>query len=156
EALRSYAKQSGQSLELQNQFAEIKLWAERRAGEMLKGMIKNKGACGKPAGLRDESAPRLEEIGISQIQSHRWQKIAAIPQREFEFFIADAKTRRQEITSAAVLRLAGEIERRVRKQRAEDVGQTRPLEFLVGKTAFSTIVVAPPWDTLGGKNDQFW
>src|SRR5579864_3670382 len=44
EALRIYARQSGQSLEMQNKCAEIKLRAERRAGEMLASMQKNIGA----------------------------------------------------------------------------------------------------------------
>lgn len=35
EALRAYAKQAGMGLEMQNECAEIKLRAERRAGEML-------------------------------------------------------------------------------------------------------------------------
>ncbi len=35
EALRAYARQSGQSLEMQNRCAEIKLRAERRAREIL-------------------------------------------------------------------------------------------------------------------------
>ena len=36
EALRAYAKQAGESLTAQNDLCEIKLRAERRAGEMLK------------------------------------------------------------------------------------------------------------------------
>src|SRR5712691_11771607 len=84
EALRIYAKQSRQSLEVLNRCAEIKLSAERRAGEILLDMEKNKGARGKGVHFRDESAPTLAELGISQVQSHRWQKIAGIPWREFE------------------------------------------------------------------------
>lgn len=36
EALRLYARQAGESLEMQNDIAEIKIRAERRAGELLK------------------------------------------------------------------------------------------------------------------------
>lgn len=36
EALRQYARQAGESLENQNMIAEIKLRAERRAGELLR------------------------------------------------------------------------------------------------------------------------
>ena len=35
EALRAYVRQQGEGLEMQNQCAEIKLRAERRAGEIL-------------------------------------------------------------------------------------------------------------------------
>ena len=43
EALRLYMKQQGDGLEMQNAVAEIKIRAERRAGEMLAEMEKNKG-----------------------------------------------------------------------------------------------------------------
>src|SRR5258708_20296757 len=109
EALRIYAKQSGQSLEVLNRCAEIKLGAERRAGEILSEMAKNKGARGKGVRFRDESAPTLAELGISQAQSHRWQKIAGIPCRDFEAFLRGRKQEGKELTSVSVLRLANEL-----------------------------------------------
>ena len=47
EALRLYIKQQGDSLEKQNNCAEIKIRAERRAGELVKEQEKNKG--GRPS-----------------------------------------------------------------------------------------------------------
>ena len=38
EALRGHLKQSGESLNMQNKCAEIKIRAERRGGELLAGM----------------------------------------------------------------------------------------------------------------------
>ncbi len=48
---------------------------ERQLGEMLKEQEKNKGAA---TPLHDEraSVPTLKDQGISEIQSHRWQKVA--------------------------------------------------------------------------------
>jgi hypothetical protein len=46
EAIRLYYKQAKESLEMQNAVAEIKLRAERRAGELLAAMEKHSG--GKP------------------------------------------------------------------------------------------------------------
>ena len=46
EALRLYVRQQGEGLEMQNDIAEIKLRAERRAGELLYAMPKNKGTAG--------------------------------------------------------------------------------------------------------------
>jgi len=40
EALRAYAKQAGMTLEMQNECAEIKLRAERKAREMLGEMVR--------------------------------------------------------------------------------------------------------------------
>ena len=61
----------------QNEAAEIKLWAERRAGELLLEIEKNKG--GGDHRLHDVTgAPKLRELGIEKIQSHRWQRTAII------------------------------------------------------------------------------
>ena len=59
--------------------AAIKLRAERKAGEILADMKPNPG---KPKSLHDEriSKPRLKDIGITEVQSHRWQAVAIIPE----------------------------------------------------------------------------
>ena len=157
EALRIYAKQSGQSLEVLNRCAEIKLSAERRAGEILLDMEKNKGARGKGVRFRDESAPTLAELGISQVQSHRWQKIAGIPARVFDGFIRERTREGKEITSVSVLRLANELSRRATGN-LEDL-EMDPLlhrvDFSAGER-FSTIVMDPPWDQLGRHTGDLW
>ena len=63
-----------------NDCAEIKLLAERKAGEMLRDMEMNKGTrlggnIVQPPG--DE--PTLSEIGVSKSQSSRWQAVASVP-----------------------------------------------------------------------------
>jgi len=87
EAMRVYAKQAKLGLEAQNHAAEIKLRAERRAGELLRDMEKNKG--GRPTDETDNTLlpvtpPKLSEIGISKMQSSRWQALADIPDARFE------------------------------------------------------------------------
>lgn len=91
--LRQYAKQAGESLENQNMIAEIKLRAERRAGELIKEMPKATGAMGNPNGQgapivrsHDETAqpPTLNDLGITKSQSSRWQSIASVPEEVFE------------------------------------------------------------------------
>ena len=77
EVLRIYAKQAQQSFEMQNHCAEIKIRAERKAGQMLLDQDKNKGAAA-PVEERDD-IPRLRELGISYSQSSRWQSMAGIP-----------------------------------------------------------------------------
>ena len=75
EALRAYAKQAGESLDMQNQCAEIKIRAERRAGELIPEQ-------GRKQGERDETyhdetfeKPKLEDLDISRDQSSRRHKI---------------------------------------------------------------------------------
>lgn len=86
-----------------NDAAELKLRAERRAGEMLATMEKNKG--GRPPETEDivsaVSAPRLADIGIEQKQSQRWQKIASLPEQEFEQHICDVRESGRELTTAS-------------------------------------------------------
>ncbi len=53
--------------------AEIKLRAERRAGEILAGMEKQHGAR-LTTGFHDVRT--LSDLGISKLQSHRWQAVA--------------------------------------------------------------------------------
>jgi hypothetical protein len=75
-AYRAYVKQIGESLEMQNMIAEIKIRAERKVGELLKEQEKNDG--GKPmqksylsydtTGMI-EQPKTLKEIGISRDQS---------------------------------------------------------------------------------------
>jgi len=102
EALRLYMRQSQQGLEMQNQCAEIKLRAERRAGEMLADGLQHQG--GRPKPLHDERV-LLRDHQISEIQSHRWQQVAQVPEEAFDAYIAatrDSDT--AELTTAGLLR----------------------------------------------------
>jgi hypothetical protein len=76
EAARIYAKQIELGLEAQNHAAEIKLHAQRKAGEILSTMEKNKGAQNQLAGkdtsggysLKPPEAqpPTYSELGIGK------------------------------------------------------------------------------------------
>ena len=67
---------------MQNKCAEIKIRAERRAGELLKETEFNKG--GRPKNrFHDENSFEKEEkdtLGIERMQSHRWQALADMPE----------------------------------------------------------------------------
>ena len=128
EALRQYIKQQGASLEMQNQCAEIKLRAERRAGEMLKEQV----SAGNPQFLHDERIVPLKELGISEIQSHRWQLEAEIPEEVFERHVAETKASGEELTSSGLRRLA--IKLRPKEE-------TPPMP----EGIFNVIYADPPW-----------
>lgn len=90
-AMKLYAQQA-KDRELIELATEIRLRAERRAGEMLKEMAKNKGTRGdgrpslggrKQTPPKDET-PSLANIGITKQQSSRWQKLANMPDQKFE------------------------------------------------------------------------
>jgi hypothetical protein len=120
EAVRVYAKQAG-DYQLQNQAAEIRLFAERRAGQLLSDMAMHPGTRGegRPRGdgtkLRRSSSataypPRLDDLGVSKNQSSKWQRLAKlIDDATFERALARAKERHGELTTAAVLSEIREI-----------------------------------------------
>lgn len=107
EALRMYIKQQGESLEAQNAAAEIKIRAERRAGELLIGMKLRDGGDAMRARSHDvtELPPSLEEIGIGKMQSSRWQQIAGIAEDVLSRHIEETNGHGKELTTASVLRL---------------------------------------------------
>jgi N6-adenosine-specific RNA methylase IME4 len=101
EAVRIYAKQAGFGLDMQNDAAEIKLWAERRAGELIPQQFPHGGD--RRARLHDET---LNGAGITKVQSHRWQAIASLPEEEFAGHIAKTKAAKKELTQSGLIRLA--------------------------------------------------
>jgi hypothetical protein len=92
-ALEHYARQA-RNTEAERQCAEIRLRAERRAGQLLRQMDKAKGSAQSGVGrrgengMRSESTTTLRELGITKDQSSQWQRLAAIPEAEFESALA--------------------------------------------------------------------
>lgn len=78
--MRMYAKQSGDTLEMQNRCAEIRLRAERRAGEMLRDMKESGDRHDGKGNNRKlklhDATPKLTDLGIERTAAHRWQKLA--------------------------------------------------------------------------------
>ena len=112
--------------------AEIRIRAERRLGEMLAAQKADgglsKGAAGAgvnqhtPAEVRSSftTAPKLADAGISKDLSSRAQKLAAVPEAEFEAELAAKRERDQKEGARVTARLekAGEREMaKAKKQR---------------------------------------
>jgi len=118
EALRHYAKQQGLGLEAQNKAAEIKIRAERRAGEILAEVertppaeVAKRGGHAKAATAQAGPKQRtytetIKDAGIAHGTAQRWQAEASIPEPIFEAFVATAKEHGAELTSAATLAFA--------------------------------------------------
>ena len=77
--------------------AEIRLRAERKAGQLLKQMPKAKG--GQPSGKnRGPKGPgTLGSKGISKKQSKTWQKLATPTDEQFEAALGQASSNRSRL-----------------------------------------------------------
>src|SRR4051812_14843110 len=80
EAARSYARAAKLGLELQNRAAELRLRAERKAGQFLRSM-KLRG--GDRRSKLHRPTLKLDALGISRQQSMRWQRVASISEEDF-------------------------------------------------------------------------
>lgn len=111
EAIRQYQKAQGASLEVQNSAAVIKLRTERRLGELLvemeeQGVRRGRGGNQIANFHRGSLLPTLSDLGITDKQSHRWQREASVPEPVFEQYVAEAMDKREEITSVGLIRRA--------------------------------------------------
>ena len=117
ETLRAYLKRAGASLELQNEAAEVKLWAERAGGQLLAKMEKQHGARPADTGFHDETPPSLSDLGLEKNRSHRLQLQAEIPEDQFREHIAETKDAAKELTTR---KLSGQPKQRERGHRPRD------------------------------------
>jgi len=83
-ALQAYARQA-KNIEMERQACEIRLRAERRVGQLLKGMDKAEGGRPTDKTPRDgRGVSSLGDLGISYDQSSQWQKLAEVDEDVFE------------------------------------------------------------------------
>jgi phage N-6-adenine-methyltransferase len=100
--------QAAKDPELINSATEFKLRCERRLGEML-SVMKGTGEIGHAHNKRC-SGPMttLSEMDIDRNLSSRAQKIAAVPEEQFEAAIATVREEEQQLTHRAFVSLIGE------------------------------------------------
>jgi SAM-dependent methyltransferase len=123
-ALAQYAKQQQYSLQVQNDAAELKLRAERKAGDLLREMALNGG---DRKSLSHDERVKLADLGISHNDSHRWQQEATVPAPVFEAYVTTTKERGKELTSRGVYELARDTAK-AEVRRANTVAEQAPLD----------------------------
>lgn len=125
-----------------NQLQEAKLHVERRLGQMLAETDKRDGGDAMRARSHDvtELPPKLADLGISKMQSSRWQAEASLPEDVFERHVAEVKANGEELTTAGVLQLASRMQRQEAIKDLSRLDQT--LETV---TKYRCIVIDPPW-----------
>lgn len=102
DALRMYTKQI-RNREAEVQFAEIKMRAERRCGELLQELAKTGGRAA--SGEKCSAKPTIPALGLSQMSAHRARKTASVPVAAFEAHLADHRARGEPVTSSSVRRI---------------------------------------------------
>jgi hypothetical protein len=108
EAIRAYAKQRGDH-QIETWAAKIKIRATRRIGQLTLSLGKGhgEGKRGKvklpPSGsLKNEV---LEAAGITSQIASRCERIAAIPEEEFEAVLAEKETKEEPVSTKELLAL---------------------------------------------------
>jgi len=107
EVVRVAARKAKASHEAQNDWATLKLEAERKAGRML-GDLRRKGSlhAGRP---NADSPSALADLGIDQQRSSRWQRLAAVPEGRFTRWLNETRAFGGEVTEAGLFALASRI-----------------------------------------------
>lgn len=93
--------------------SEVRILAERQAGELLKATPKRSGGAVEREQLSQGAivAPAsLDELGVTKDESSRWQKLAAVPAGVVSEYVAREKAASGEITTVGLLRAAAHAE----------------------------------------------
>jgi len=135
EAYRYAMIQAKESPELIRKAEEIKLRAERRAGELLPEQIR-KSEEGRPK--EAFQGRTLTDMNIERKQSSNWQRIASIPEDKFEEYINTEK----EITTSGAVKLAKGLKR---KEEIEDIKDKIINENKQIKDKYDVVILDPPW-----------
>jgi len=136
EAYRYVMIQAKESPGLIRKAEEIKLRAERRAGELLPEQIR-KSEEGRPK--EAFQGRTLTNMNIERKQSSNWQRIASIPEDKFEEYINTEK----EITTSGAVKLAKKTQRRKEIEKQKQDIEEGKIELPQGK--YEVIVIDPPW-----------
>ncbi len=122
EAYRYALKQAKESPDVIRKAEEIKLRAERRAGELLK---ETEFVSNQYERQSHDVTTTLKNIGITKNQSSKWQKIANIPEEKFENYLEVQK----ELSTAGALKIAKQISREEEINRKIEAGKNKKISI---------------------------
>lgn len=109
-ALETYARQA-HNVEAERKACEIRLRAERKAGELSAKLEKRQGPPRNkvsPHHGKNTKIETLSKAGVTPRQTEQWEKLAAVPQQDFEAALADKTTMP---TTAGIIRASAEPKR---------------------------------------------
>ena len=141
-AMRAYAQQA-KNRQMEVDAAEIRMRAERRLGEMLRQQKETTGLNpgGRPTktGANKEPVytPPLADAGIDKKLSARAQKMAAVPEEQFEGMLGEWRERVEKENERVTTNLLREGERVQRDEKLEQPA--------IPANRYSLIYADPPW-----------
>jgi N6-adenosine-specific RNA methylase IME4 len=141
-AMQHYAREAKDS-QLIDDATEIRIRAERRAGELLRDMAENgeREVGGRPEKRLHAETVKLADLGVSKTQSHRWQQLAALDDDVFEARTAAAK--KQALASVEMTRAERTAEKKQRRQEREaDLGAR---QAALPDRRYGVIYADPEW-----------
>lgn len=144
-AIQRYLNQKDGASAASIDAAELKLWAERRLGELLASEGERRGGASKSHdGTLKKGTSQALPAGVNKSQSHRWQKMAEVPEKAFASEIAAAREQQEPPTTAGILRLHKQERKREVVESASctisDLGK-----LVQSGELFGTIYADPPW-----------
>jgi N6-adenosine-specific RNA methylase IME4 len=154
QAIARYRQQADVSSSIENEAAQIKLYAERRLGEFLREANLAKSSPSKKHLRKSDRSHHatgltyLKDYGISKSRSSRAQDLARLPQDVFDGYISDAVESGKQPTLVGALQLAKQFKASSAAQLPENMpsGFVTNLQTLLDDDRkFSTIYADPPW-----------
>jgi N6-adenosine-specific RNA methylase IME4 len=158
-AMQVYARQA-KDRSLIEDATEIRLRAERRAGELLRDTAKATASGSNQHQQRSRSAtdpPKLADLKINKTQSSRWQRLADLDSAAFEERVAAARKWAANGLDAVHRDIRQREQRAAYAARKERGGTVADLHALAASGArFGVIYADPPWtfEVYSGKGKQ--
>lgn len=150
DAMRAYAYQA-KDIQLIQYATDIKLRAERRAGEMLREMRargeRDSGRGGDRKSQSRDATVKISDLGVTKSQSSRWQQLADLSDEDFETKAAKAQKKAISAVDGTALEARREARKAEYASRIKSGGTVESLQQLISAgQQFSVIYADPPWE----------